>query len=45
MDRTFVCNLGTLVLQRRFDRPVNGDDSLETIIVLPVLGLFTLAGS
>jgi hypothetical protein len=25
--------------------PVNGDDSLETIIVLPVLGLFTLAGS
>jgi hypothetical protein len=38
MDRTFVCNLGKLVLQRRFDRPVNGDD-------LPVLGLFTLAGS
>jgi hypothetical protein len=31
MDRTFVCNLGKLVLQRRVDRRVNGDDSLETI--------------
>jgi hypothetical protein len=45
MDRTFVCNLGKLVLQRRVNPPLNGDDSLETIIVLPALGLFTLAGS